>query len=65
MKKKKLPVFKTEEQERVFWAMESPLDYFDLSKDQKAVFPNLKPTLKSISIRNLHQSASDRQKVKV
>jgi hypothetical protein len=35
MKKKKLPVFKTEEQERVFWAMESPLDYFDLSKAQK------------------------------
>ena len=51
MKRKKLPVFKTEEQERAFWAKESPLDYFDLSKAHKAVFPNLKPTLKSISIR--------------
>jgi predicted DNA binding CopG/RHH family protein len=51
MKKKKMPVFKTEEQEREFWAKESPLDYFDLSRAEKAVFPNLKPTLKSISIR--------------
>lgn len=51
MKKKKLPVFKTEEQEREFWAKESPLDYFDFAKARKAVFPNLKPTLKSISIR--------------
>jgi predicted DNA binding CopG/RHH family protein len=50
-KAKKLPKFKTENEERAFWANHSPLDYFDMSKAQKAVFPNLKPTLKSISIR--------------
>lgn len=50
-KAKKLPNFKTEDEERAFWANHSPLDYFDVSKAQKAVFPNLKPTLKSISIR--------------
>jgi len=57
MNKKKLPVFKTEEQEREFWAKESPLDYFDLSKARQTVFPNLKPTLKSISIRLLAKVA--------
>ena len=44
-------VVKTEDQEREFWATHSPLDYFDVSKAKKATFPNLKPTLKSISIR--------------
>jgi predicted DNA binding CopG/RHH family protein len=44
-------VFKTEDDERAFWATHSPLDYFDVSTAKPAVFPNLKPTLKSISIR--------------
>ena len=50
-KAKKAPSFKTEDEERAFWADHSPLDYFDISEAHKAVFPNLKPTLKSISIR--------------
>ncbi|MDD5673705.1 MAG: BrnA antitoxin family protein [Chitinivibrionales bacterium] len=50
-KVKKIPNFQTEDEERAFWANHSPLDYFDVSKAHKAVFPNLKPTLKSISIR--------------
>jgi Uncharacterized protein conserved in bacteria len=45
------PDFKTEAEERVFWKTHSPLDYFDVSTARPAVFPNLKPTLKSISIR--------------
>jgi predicted DNA binding CopG/RHH family protein len=48
---KMIPDFKNEDEERAFWANHSPLDYFDVSKAQKAIFPNLKPTLKSISIR--------------
>jgi predicted DNA binding CopG/RHH family protein len=48
---KRKPVFKTEDDERAFWATHSPLDYFDVSKAKQAAFPNLKPTLKSISIR--------------
>jgi len=48
---KKIPKFKTEDEEREFWATHSPLDYFDMSKARRADFPNLKPTLRSISIR--------------
>ena len=52
MKKlKTIPKFKNEDEEREFWATQSPLDYF-LSEDfKKASFPKLKPSLKSISIR--------------
>lgn len=49
--KKRIPKFENEDQEREFWATHSPLDYFDSSKPQKGSFPNLKPSLKSISIR--------------
>lgn len=45
------PVFRTEDEERTFWANHSPLDYFNMSAAKRASFPNLRPTLKSISIR--------------
>ncbi len=48
---KSKPVFKTEDEERDFWATHSPLDYFDISTAKRATFPNLRPSLKSISIR--------------
>ena len=48
---KKIPKFKNEDAERDFWAENSPLDYFDVSKAKRVDFPNLKPSLKSISIR--------------
>jgi predicted DNA binding CopG/RHH family protein len=53
MKKRdsQIPKFKNEDEEREFWATHSPLGYFDSSRPAKASFPNLKPTLKSISIR--------------
>ncbi|MEW6111325.1 MAG: BrnA antitoxin family protein [Thermodesulfobacteriota bacterium] len=47
----KIPRFKDEDEEREFWASHSPLDYFDTRSIKRAAFPNLKPTLKSISIR--------------
>jgi hypothetical protein len=47
----KLPAFKTEDEERAFWATHSPLDYFDSGSARRASFPELKPSLKSISIR--------------
>lgn len=43
--------FRNEDEEREFWATHSPLDFFDLTKARRARFPNLKPSLKSISIR--------------
>jgi predicted DNA binding CopG/RHH family protein len=49
--KNKIPAFKNEDQERDFWATHSPLDYFDVKTARRASFPNLRPSLKSISIR--------------
>ena len=48
---KHIPLFKNEDEERAFWATHSPLDYFDSGRIQRSSFPNLKPSLKSISIR--------------
>ena len=45
------PVFRTEYEERDFWANHSPLDYFNVKAAKRASFPNLRPTLRSISIR--------------
>jgi predicted DNA binding CopG/RHH family protein len=47
----KMPKFKDEDAERRFWATHSPLDYFDAGGARKASFPNLKPSLKAISLR--------------
>jgi len=44
-------VFRTEDEEREFWANHSPLDYFNIKVAKRASFPNLRPTLRSISIR--------------
>jgi predicted DNA binding CopG/RHH family protein len=46
-----IPKFKDEDEEREFWAHHSPLDYFDRKNAKKAIFPHLKPSLRSISIR--------------
>jgi predicted DNA binding CopG/RHH family protein len=48
---KKIPKFKNEDEEREFWDSHSSVDYFDWSKAQDVVFPNLKPASRSISIR--------------
>jgi predicted DNA binding CopG/RHH family protein len=49
--RKSMPRFRNEDEEREFWATHSPLDYFDVNGAKRASFPNLKPSLKSISIR--------------
>ena len=52
MKKlKKIPKFKNEDEEREFWAKTDTSRYFDWNKAQKAKFPNLKPSIQTISIR--------------
>ncbi len=48
---KKRPVFKNEDQERVFWAKHDITDYADMDRGQRVHFANLKPSLKTISIR--------------
>ncbi|MEO6095229.1 MAG: BrnA antitoxin family protein [Fibrobacteria bacterium] len=49
--KKKIPKFRNEAEERVFWSKESPLDYLDKSKAKKVTLSNLKPSTEVISLR--------------
>jgi predicted DNA binding CopG/RHH family protein len=49
--KKNIPQFKDEAKEAEFWANNESTDCIDWSKAQKVKFKNLKPTLKTISIR--------------
>ncbi len=51
MKRKKVPNLKSEDKEREFWAKEDSTEYIDWGKAGKAVLPNLKPSLKTISLR--------------
>jgi predicted DNA binding CopG/RHH family protein len=51
MTKKRIPAFKNEDEERDFWATHDSTEYLDWSKAKRAVFPNLKPSTKSISLR--------------
>ena len=48
---KPIPKFKNEKEERKFWLTHNSTEYIDWSKARKAIFPNLKPTYKSISLR--------------
>jgi len=48
---KSIPEFKSPEEEVEFWDTHDSTEYVDWSKAEKAVFPNLKFTTESISIR--------------
>ncbi|KKU85964.1 MAG: hypothetical protein UY16_C0065G0007 [Candidatus Gottesmanbacteria bacterium GW2011_GWA2_47_9] len=48
---KKIPVFKNEDKERAFWDSADSSEYFDWSKARRVVFPNLKPSTETISLR--------------
>ncbi len=43
--------FENEDAEREFWATHDSTDYVDWSSAQPAVYPNLKPTTRTISLR--------------
>lgn len=53
MKKKfkKIPEFRSEDEERDFWATVDTSEYFDWSKAEGVIFPNLKPSTETISLR--------------
>lgn len=61
-KLKEIPKFKDEDEEREFWATHDSTDYFDWDKAVPVIFPNLKPTTRTISLR-LPASMLDRLKV--
>ncbi|MEW6116574.1 MAG: BrnA antitoxin family protein [Nitrospirota bacterium] len=50
-KLKKIPKFKSEEEEIEFWSTHDSTEYVDYSTSRSVVFPNLKPSTKTISIR--------------
>lgn len=49
--KNKLPKFKNEDEEREFWTTHDATEYLDSYEPVELVFPNLKPTTRTISIR--------------
>jgi predicted DNA binding CopG/RHH family protein len=50
-KLKRIPKFRNEDEERKFWSKHDSTDYLDWKKGKKVTLPNLKPSVKTISIR--------------
>ncbi len=64
MKKlKKIPYFRSEKDERIFWQTHSSVDYIDYATARRVRFPNLKLSSRPITIR-LPASLIDRLKIK-
>ena len=53
MQKKKLPLpkFKAKREERDFWSEHDSSEYLNWKSAERVLFPNLKPSTKSISLR--------------
>lgn len=49
--KKKIPKFKNEADERIFWQKHDSADYLDWSDAEETILPKLKPSTRSISLR--------------
>ncbi len=50
-KPKAIPKFKSEDQEREFWAKADSTDYIDWGSAKTLDLPSLRPSLKTISLR--------------
>jgi hypothetical protein len=50
-KLKKRPTFKSDKQEADFWASHDSTEYINYAKSQRVVFPRLKPSTETISLR--------------
>jgi len=51
MRKKTIPRFSSEDEEREFWSSHDSTDYVTWTQARKVLLPNLRPTLKTISLR--------------
>ncbi len=49
--KKRVPEFRSEEEEREFWAKHDSTEFIDWRAGVGRKFPNLKPSLRTISLR--------------
>lgn len=61
-KRKKIPEFKNESEEREFWETHDSSEYLDWNKAEKVSLPKLKPSTKTISLR-LPESLLDSIKI--
>ena len=50
-KLKRVPKFKSEKEEFEFWSTHDSTEYIDYSKAKRVLFPNLKSSTKTISLR--------------
>ena len=50
-KLKAIPTFRSEDEEREFWATHDTVDYIDWSQARWVTFPNLNPSTETISLR--------------
>lgn len=48
---KKIPKFQSERQEADFWDKHNSAEYVNWSKAKRTIFPNLKPTTRSVPVR--------------
>jgi predicted DNA binding CopG/RHH family protein len=48
---KSIPKFKNEEEEQDFWNKHDSTEYLNWKSAERVLFPNLKPSTKSISLR--------------
>lgn len=60
-KLKARPTFKSDAQEAAFWATHDSTDYIDYSRSRRMIFPKLKPSTETISLR-LPKSLLDKLK---
>jgi len=49
--KKRVPEFRSEDQERAFWATRDATEYIDWSQAKRRRLADLKPSLRTISLR--------------
>ncbi|MGE5158112.1 MAG: BrnA antitoxin family protein [Gemmatimonas sp.] len=50
-KRKQIPKFESEDQERAFWAEHDSSEFVDWGSAERKSFPKLRPTLRTISLR--------------
>ncbi|MCY3682256.1 MAG: BrnA antitoxin family protein [Gemmatimonadetes bacterium] len=50
-RKKQIPKFKNEDEERAFWDTHDSTEYIDWTKGKRVTLSNLKPSTRTISIR--------------
>jgi predicted DNA binding CopG/RHH family protein len=48
---KEIPTFKSEDEEREFWAIHDSTEYVDWDEAEAVVLPKLKPSTRTISLR--------------